>query len=286
MRRRNYERESYPQDDKILQNKTLGQIHAAFDIIERPAVSPLESYYLKLMADDEEYTTTPGMIARVSDWLPIEELRWTPIKCTHIMLGSTMLVFTAVDVFTVMSCTVRLERTERIFYGIQSLLARENAAYFLAYTANPTARRPSWRLRALGGHKIADGLPIVLGPTSSFSGRARVGFERLNPLPQLQAIPAEQNNLHDFVVQILTGNLASTQTGSHRAPIMYQGNRITNDNDPPPVQRDNRQGGVRVPRQVNPVTERRVRRVMAAQDQQTGQAINPMNQATNTNPPF
>lgn len=243
LRRRNYTRDSYPHDDKILQNKTLKLINDAFDILEKPPASALDAYYLKLMDGGEEYSTTPGARVHSPDWIPLKDLRWEPIKCTDILHGSTMLIFTPVDVFTIMWCRVELERTIRIFYGLQSLLAKETTKYYLAYTANPTARKPSWRLRALGSHEIAKGLPIRLGTTSSFSSKNRIAFEKLNPLPPLQSISPEQAPIHDFIVQIITGGANRDRFGSTK----YEGRKFAEINlreDPaPPVMRDTKQGG-------------------------------------------
>lgn len=246
LRRRGYSRADYAGDDRVLQNKTLAQINQAFDIIEKKTTSAIENYYLKLMDGRSEYSTTPGQCVDTIDWTPLSEMRWQPIRCNHVLAGSTMLVFTPVDVFSIMWCKVTLERTERIFYGLQSLLAKEHTKYFLAYTANPSARKPSWRLRSLGGHEIAKGLPIILGTTSSFPAQSRAAFQKLNPLPPLQAIPEEQGALHDFVVQIVTGEESGGRNTGDKS-IMYSGRQFGGDpmNAPPVARRDTREGGTR-----------------------------------------
>ena len=269
LRRRNIKEDDIPFDDPVLQSKTIGQINAAFASIKEQTHTPLDSYYLKLMNGRDEYCTTPGIQARDTDWMPLANLRWRPITCDHLIAGSTMMIFSAVDVFSIMWMRVELERTVRCFYGIQSLLAREKAAYYLAYTANPRARTPSWRLRSLGNHEIARGLPVVLSATSNFSGAARRLFEQLNPLPPLQPIPPEQASFHDFVVQIVTGT-------RHHGRIEYEGDRFTNvnlaDETPPPVARDTRQGGTRA--NLNETLLERARRSNVAATQVPNQGHN------------
>jgi len=137
-----------------------------------------------------------------------------------------MMIFTPVDLFTIMWCRIELERSIRFFYGTQSLLARQNAEYYLAYTGNKTARKKNYRLRSLGDHKIAKGLPIILGSNSSFTGKQKRVFENLNPLPPLQAVPTEQSEFHDFIVQVMTyhGIRMSNHSG---AAIQYRGREFT-----------------------------------------------------------
>jgi len=240
LRQRNIKRDDIPFNDPVLQAKTLSQINTAFDSIESEVHTPLDNYYFKLMEGYDEYCTTPGVRARNTNWMPLSKIRWMPICCDHLLSGSTMLIFSPVDVFSIMWMRIELERTIRCFYGIQSLLAKENTNYFLAYTANPRARKPSWRLRSLGDHEIAKGLPIVLSATSSFPSSARRLFENLNPLPPLQPIPPEQSSFHDFVVQVIT-------SGNHTGTVQYEGNQFVDaslsGDAPPQIQRDTREGG-------------------------------------------
>ena len=189
--------------------------------------SGIESYYDKIMGEEDFYSTTPNAQICEEEWAPISELRWKPLSCSHITRGATMMIFTPVDLFTIMWCRVELERSIRFFYGAQSLLSRDKADYYLAYTANKTARKQSYRLRSLGNHKIAEGLPIILGTNSSFSGRQKRVFEQLSPLPALQAIPADQSEFHDFVVQVMTLGSMGGGLGS-RASIEYEGRQFTN----------------------------------------------------------
>lgn len=240
LRQRNIQRDKIPFNDPVLQSKTVAQINTAFDVIEKETHTQLDDYYLKLMDGHDEYCTTPGVRARNTEWVPISKLRYTPLSCQRLMAGNTMLIFSPIDVFTVMSTRIELERTIRCFYGLQSLLAKEKASYYLAYTANPRARTPSWRLRSLGQHEIAKGLPVVLSATSSFSGKAQTLFRELNPLPALQAIPPNQSSLHDFIVQIITSNTRSTT-------VNYEGDQFTDvnltDDAPPLVAHDTRPPG-------------------------------------------
>jgi len=240
LRQRNITRSEIPFDDLVLQAKTLKQINAAFDVMESVPRSGIESYYEKLMGEEDFYSTTPNAQICEQNWAPISELRWQPLSCSHITQGATMMIFTPVDLFTIMWCRIELERSIRFFYGTQSLLSRDKAEYYLAYTANKIARKQNYRLRSLGNHKIAVGLPIILGSNSCFSGRQKRIFEQLSPLPALQAIPAEQSEFHDFVVQVMTyhGIGISNHSGS---VIQYEGRQFTNATlrgDVPTVQQD------------------------------------------------
>ena len=240
LRQRNITRSEIPFNDPVLQAKTLKQINAAFDVMESVPRSGIESYYEKLMGEEDFYSTTPNAQICEQDWTPISELRWQPLSCSHITRGATMMIFTPVDLFTIMWCRIELERSIRFFYGTQSLLSRDKAEYYLAYTANKTARKQNYRLRSLGNHKIAAGLPIILGSNSCFSGRQKRIFEQLSPLPALQAIPSEQSEFHDFVVQVMTyhGIGISNHPGS---VIQYEGRQFTNATlrgDVPTVQQD------------------------------------------------
>ena len=240
LRQRNITRSEVPFNDPVLQAKTLKQINKAFDAMESVPRSNIEAYYDKLMGEEDFYSTTPNAQFCEQDWSPISELRWKPLSCSHIMTGATMMIFTPVDLFTIMWCRIELERSIRFFYGTQSLLSRDKAEYYLAYTANKTARKQNYRLRSLGNHKIATGLPIVLGSNSSFAGPQKRIFENLNPLPALQAIPPDQSEFHDFVVQVMTyhGIGISHHAG---ATIQYEGRQFTNATlrgDVPTVQQD------------------------------------------------
>ena len=232
--RKEFDRTNWPHTDPVLKKKTVEAIHQAFDAIEasKSSGTPIQKYYEKLLGEDPVYCTTPGQQMHPDKWEPLESIRWNPIRCEHVVSGSTMLLFTPVDVFSVMSCKVELARTTRVFYGIQSLLAKENARYYLSYTANPRARRPSWSLRALGSHDIAKGLPIILGTTACFSSRNRRALEELNPLPPLQPIPPEQSALHDFIVQIITSDSISRK-------VDYKGRKFT-EGIPTKIRRDTR----------------------------------------------
>ena len=223
MRQRNITRSEIPFNDPILQAKTLSQINSAFDFLESSPRNPLETYYEKLMGEDDVYSTTPTSQICKTEWTPISELRWKPLSCSHITRGATMMIFTPVDLFTIMWCRIELERSIRFFYGTQSLLSREKADYYLAYTANKTARKQNYRLRNLGDHKIATGLPVILSSNASFSGRQKRIFENLNPLPALQPIPSEQGEFHDFVVQVMTHH----GTRNSRKPILYEGREFS-----------------------------------------------------------
>jgi hypothetical protein len=237
LRQRNITRSEIPFNDPVLQAKTLSQINAAFDTLESTPRSPIESYYEQLMGDEDFYSTTPTAQLCEKDWTPISELRWQPLSCSHITIGATMMIFTPVDLFTIMWCRIELERSIRFFYGAQSLLSRDKTDYYLAYTANKTARKQNYRLRSLGNHKIAKGLPIILGTNSSFSGKQKRIFENLNPLPTLRAIPSEQSEFHDFVVQVMTYHGIRNSTHS----IQYEGRKFTNDTlrgEMPTVQQD------------------------------------------------
>ena len=226
LRQRNISRDEIPFGDPVLQSKTLSQLNNAFDIIEKAPRSSIETYYDQLMGDQDFYSTTPNDQLCEIDWAPISEMRFKPLRCRHITQGATMMSFTPIDLFTIMWCRIELERSIRFFYGTQSLLARQNAEYYLAYTGNKTARKKSYRLRSLGDHKVAKGLPIILGSNSSFTGKQKRVFENLNPLPPLQAVPADQSEFHDFIVQVMTyhGIRMSNHSG---AAIQYRGREFT-----------------------------------------------------------